>query len=96
MELRPEGKERAEKILSEFEDESIPNGWELKSNGKKNVQIKDENKDLNKTKSQKKLLTYQIVQSLNLKPKDKKSLIDFAKSILQKIILNTTYYLFII
>lgn len=79
LELRPEGKERAEKILSEFEDESIPNGWELKSNGKKNVQIKDENKDLNKTKSQKKLLTYQIVQPQNLKPKDKKSLIDFCK-----------------
>ncbi len=30
-------------------------------------------KDLNKTKFQKKLLTYQIVQSLNLKPKDKKA-----------------------
>jgi len=82
LELRPEGKELAIKYLSDFLDSSIPNNWDLKNSGKRSSSSKDESKESStvsngKSKAAKKSLSYQIIQTLNLKPSGKKSLIDF-------------------
>lgn len=81
LELRPEGLELAEKYLSDFLDSSITNSWDLKSS-KKNYSSKSDLKDdstgtSNKSKASKKVHSYQIIPSLNLKPSGKKSLEDF-------------------
>lgn len=75
--LRPEGRENAQKILLTFSDPSIPNIWDLKSNGKRSP--KDNSNDIltNKSKNRKKTTNPQLVSSLNLKPKNNKSLTDF-------------------
>ena len=49
IELRPEGRERAQEILSDFENSDIPNVWDLKSSSKKNSTNKDESKDNSST-----------------------------------------------
>lgn len=82
IELRPEGRERAQEILSDFENPDIPNIWDLKSSSKKNSTNKDESKDNSstvngKSKASKRTISYQIDSNLNLKPSGKESLIDF-------------------
>lgn len=83
LELRPEGKELAVKYLSEFLDSSVPNNWDLKNSGKRNTVSKEDSNEggtisNGKSKSSKKLLSYQYIQTLNLKPSNKQSLIDFS------------------
>lgn len=82
LELRPEGREIAIKYLSEFLDPSIPNNWDLKNSGKRGNVSKEDNNDSatpsnGKSKTSKKTLNYKIVQDLDLKPVEQKSLIDF-------------------
>lgn len=81
LELRPEGLEKAVNILSEFRDDTILNTWELNKNSKKNGQPKEEIQDIKKSNSSlsKKTASYQIVQTLNLKPTGKIFLVDFFK-----------------
>lgn len=79
LELRPEGLEKAANILTEFTDDKIPNAWELKKNGKKNTLPKEDIQNIKKAKPNKKLISYQIIQTLNLKPIGKKNLVAFFK-----------------
>ena len=76
--LRPEGQEIAQQFLTEFLDSSIPNVWDFKSSGTAKNK-KEETKSLTNGKSKTKTnsTTYQIISSLNLKPKGKKALTDF-------------------
>lgn len=83
LELRPEGKELAMRYLSEFLDSSIPNNWDLKNSGKRSSSSKEDSKENSivsngKSKTSNKSLSYQIMQTLNLKPAGKKSLVDFS------------------
>lgn len=84
LELRPEGKEQAQKILLEFRDSDIPNVWDLKSsktNGKRSAKDNIEHVALKKeTKNKKNFYVPKILGSLNLKPKDKQALTDFYSS----------------
>jgi RNA polymerase subunit RPABC4/transcription elongation factor Spt4 len=73
-----EGKEKAQQILAEFLDNSIPNIYELKGNTSvKNKKEETKSTVHGKSKNKINATSYQIVPSLNLKPKDKKSLTDF-------------------
>jgi hypothetical protein len=75
--LRLEGQETAQQILTEFLDNSIPNTYELKGNFSKSKKEETKNTTNGKSKNKPNTTTYKIVPDLNLKPSNKKSLIDF-------------------
>ena len=76
--LRQEGQEKAQQILVEFLDSSISNTYELKGSVSSKSKKEETKNTINgKSKNKTNVTSYQIVSSLNLKPKDKKSLTDF-------------------